>query len=248
MLFFLRKFIEALFLPIGISAFLVIAGTAFRRRRIALAGVVILYLFSTNFVGRLLLQPLERFYEPVTVDAAPNADAIVVLSGGVVRGINEPGVQWGESVNRYLAGFDLAKAGKANLIVFTAALTGAGGDTQGVIMRRVAIRDGIQPERIVVTPLVQTTEDEAREVTRLPNVHSLLLVTSGFHMPRAAMLFRARGLKVSPFPTDQRFLGIQHVRPDSFIPEAAGLRFSEAAMREYYGLVVYRLIALLHGR
>jgi hypothetical protein len=61
MLFFLRKLIEALLLPIGISAFLTIAGTLLRRRRMAIAGAVVLYVFSTGFVGRLLLQPLERY-------------------------------------------------------------------------------------------------------------------------------------------------------------------------------------------
>jgi uncharacterized SAM-binding protein YcdF (DUF218 family) len=225
-----------------------VAGIAFRRRRLALAGVAVLYVFSTNFVGRLLLLPLEQFYSPIAVNAAPEADAIVVLSGGVVRGINAPGVQWGESVNRYLGGFDLAKAGKSKLLIFTGATTGAGGATQGAIMRQVAIRDGIQPDRIIVTPLVLTTDDEARAVAQIPNVHSILLVTSGYHMPRAAMLFRARGLNVSPFPTDQRFLDLWHPEAGAFIPEASGLHHSEGALREYYGLIVYRLIALRHGR
>jgi uncharacterized SAM-binding protein YcdF (DUF218 family) len=247
MLFFLRKLIEALLLPIGISAFLTIAGVLLRRRRIAISGAVVLYLFSTGFVGRLLLQPLERYYAPVTVDASPQADAIVVLSGAVVRGVNAPGVQWGDNANRYFAGFDLAKAGKAKTIIFTAATTGTSGATQGAIMRDVAIRDGIQPERIIVTPLVLTTDDEARTVSRIPNIHSILLVTSGSHLPRAAMLFRAQGLNVTPFPTDQRFPGQWRIGASSFIPESGQLRLSELALREYYGLAVYRLIAIFHA-
>ena len=114
-------------------------------------------------------------------------------------------------------------------------------------MRQVAIRDGIQADRIIVTPVVQTTEDEARAVSQIPHIHTILLVTSGFHMPRAAMLFRARGLNVSPFSTDQRFLGTQRVNATSFIPGASGLRLSETALREYYGLIIYRLISLFHA-
>ncbi len=246
MLFFLRKLIEALLLPIGISIFLTIAGAVLRRRRLAIAGALVLYIFSTEFVGRLLLQPLERYYEPITVDAAPQADAIVVLSGAVVRGVNAPGVQWGESANRYFTGFDLAKAGKAKMIVFTGAYTGAGGPSQGAITRDVAIRDGIAPDRIIVTPLVLTTEDEASAISRIPNIHSILLVTSGSHLPRAAMLFRTHGLNVTPFPTDQRFLGRWRTEGGSFIPESAQLHLSELALREYYGLAVYRLIAIFH--
>src|ERR1700683_3639227 len=101
MLFFLRKLIEALLLPVELSGLLVIAGVVLRRRWIAVAGVITLYVFSTEFMGRLMIGSLEGVYEPKTVAASPTADAIVVLNGGIVRGRTAPGVQWGESVNRY---------------------------------------------------------------------------------------------------------------------------------------------------
>jgi uncharacterized SAM-binding protein YcdF (DUF218 family) len=238
MLFFLRKFIEALLLPIGFSGLLVIAGVVLRRRWIAVAGVIILYSFSTQFAGRRMMRPLERIYRPETVTAAPNADGIVVLSGGIVRGVNVAGVQWGESANRYYAGIDLAMAGKAKVLIISAGLISG----QGAILRQTAIQGGIQPERVILTPPVSTTEDEARAVSEIPGIHSILLVTSAFHMPRAVLLFRARGLSVSPFPTDQRAMGRGHLSKSEFIPVSGPLRESEAAMREYYGLALYRMI------
>jgi len=237
MLFFLRKFIEALLLPIGFSGLLIVAGVVFRRRWIAIAGVITLYVFSTQFTSELMMQPLERTYEPKAVADSPTADAIVVLNGGIVRGTTASGVQWGESANRYFAAVDLAVAGKARVLVISAGIT----PREGAILRETAIRQGIQPERIIVTPRVFTTEDEARAVSEIPGIHSILLVTSAFHMPRAAMLFRASGLDVSPFPTDERVLGRQHLRPSEFIPDSAPLQDSERAMREYYGLAVYRM-------
>ncbi len=57
MLFFLRKLIEALLLPIGISGLLTIAGVVLRRRWIAVVGVVTLYAFSTQTVSRLMIWP-----------------------------------------------------------------------------------------------------------------------------------------------------------------------------------------------
>lgn len=238
MLFFLRKLIEALLLPIGISGLLVIAGVVLRRRWIAIAGVVALYVFSTQFTSRMMMLSLEQVYESKTAAVAPNADAIVVLNGSVVRGMNAAGVQWGESANRYFAGFDLAAAGKAKTVVFSAGITPG----QGAILRQTLIRHGIQPERVILTPLVSTTEDEARAVAELPGIHSILLVTSAYHMPRAVLLFRARGLNVSPFPTDERVLGRQRVTPSDFIPVSGHLEDSEKAMREYYGLAIYRLL------
>ncbi|HVV47572.1 MAG TPA: YdcF family protein [Bryobacteraceae bacterium] len=243
MLFFLRKLIEALLLPIGISCLFTLAGIAFRRRWAAAIGVITLCTFSTPAVSTRLMASLEQSYPLMSVADAPHADAIVVLSGSVVRGISAPGVQWGDSANRYFAGFDLAMAGKADTIVFSAAVADSVlGLSQGAILRRVAIAHGLPASRIVVTGRVFTTEDEARAVSQIPGIHSILLVTSAFHMPRAALLFRARGLRVFPFPTDLRSFAQQPLQPASFVPGAAALRNSEEAVREYYGLAVYRTL------
>jgi uncharacterized SAM-binding protein YcdF (DUF218 family) len=241
MLFFLRKLIEALLLPIGISGILVVTGIAFRRRWIAAAGAVVLYWFSTPFMGGLMMHSLERVYAPKTIQGSPGADAIVVLSGGVVRGVTAPGVQWGESANRYFTGFDLFMAGKAKLIVFSAAASLDPALSQGAILRETAIRHGIAPEHIL-TSRVLTTEDEARAASEIPGVHSVLLVTSAFHMPRAVLLFRAQGLTVTPFPTDERVMEKRVLSISALIPISASLLHSEAAMREHYGLAVYRVI------
>ncbi len=245
MLFFLRKFIEALLLPLGFSGLLIIVGVMLRRRWIAVSGVLFLFTVSTLFMGGTMMKPLEHAYPATTVAAAPQADAIVVLSGGIVRGVNAPGVQWGDTANRYFAGFDLAKAGKAKLVVFTGASTNdLTGPSQGAVMKQTAVADGIEAGRIIVTGKVLTTDDEARSVAQIPNVHSVLLVTSGFHMPRAVLLFRAQGLEVSPFPTDQRSFGDGPVGLLQFIPDPKGLEHTEAAMREYYGLAAYHLLYL----
>jgi uncharacterized SAM-binding protein YcdF (DUF218 family) len=95
---------------------------------------------------------------------------------------------------------------------------------------------------VIVTGPVLTTEDEARAVSQIPDIHSVLLVTSAFHMPRAVLLFRARGLDVSPFPTDERVLGLRTLGWSEFIPSSGALRNAEQALREYYGLAVYRML------
>jgi uncharacterized SAM-binding protein YcdF (DUF218 family) len=218
----------------------------FRRRWLALVAAAILCIFSTPAVSRFLTSPLERRYPPKPVASAPQADAIVVLSGGIVRGINAEGIQWGESANRYFTGFDLFEAGKARLLVFSAASTDeAGGPTHGEILRHVAVQHGVPPDRIVVVSPALVTTDEARGASKIPGVHSVLLVTSAYHMPRSVLLFRARGLEVHPFPTDERILG-SRIQSLGYIPFAHPLDDSEKALREYYGLAVYRMILLFH--
>jgi uncharacterized SAM-binding protein YcdF (DUF218 family) len=147
-------------------------------------------------------------------------------------------VQWGEAANRYFAGIALAAAGKARIIVLSSGITPA----YVRILHQVAVHEGIQPERILVTSPVLTTDDEAQAISAVPGIHSVLLVTSAFHMPRAVMLFRARGLDVLPFPTDERVRVGQVLAPVDFIPAAVALDTSEAALREYYGLVIYKIV------
>lgn len=240
MLFFFRRFIEALCLPVGLSALVILGGVAVRRRWIVLAGVAGLYLFSTPFLSGLLLHSLERVYPPEARADCPEADAVVVLSGGIVRGSNAAGLQWGDSANRFFTGLDLAKAGKAPILILSNGAPDAGGRPSGEMLYPVAIKSGLSPERVVVTPVVRTTEEESRVISRTPGVHSILLVTSAFHMPRAVLLFRSTGLRVLPFPTDQRIGPGRGYTPSAFLPGASSLRESELAMREYYGLAVYR--------
>jgi len=243
MAFFLRKAVELLLLPIGLCSILTVAGLLLRRRWLIVAGVIVLLGFSMPITARLLRLPLEDVYAPKRIDQCPTADAIVVLSGNTVRGIAAPGVQWGEGANRYFTGVNLALAGKAKTLVFTGAPLDQQ-NTEGSIERQAAIDQGVASDRIVVTGRVLTTADEARAVSAMPGIHSVVLVTSAFHMPRAAMLFRAVGLQVIPFPTDLSYSSGPF--PFSVLPSAQPLSESQSALREYYGLAMYRLILFFH--
>lgn len=246
MLFFFRKVIEAMLMPIGFCALLVVAGACLRRRWLALVGVALLLLLSTPTVSRLLLTPLEHAYPSETVASAPSADAVVILSGGLLRGRSPAGIQWDSDANRYFTGFNLAMAGKAKFLVLSAGLPpGPRSLDQGAVLRQISIQNGFPADRIVVTRHVLTTEDESRAVSELPGIHSILLVTSAFHMPRAVLLFQARNLLVYPFPTDNKVLS-RDWGEFALVPSPSALRDSELALREYYGLAIYRTLLLFH--
>jgi uncharacterized SAM-binding protein YcdF (DUF218 family) len=243
MLFFLRKLTEAMILPFGFCGLLVVLAVILRRRRLAVVAILIMLVASESVIGTLLLRPLESYYPAMRVADAPRADAIVMLAGSIVRGRTAPGVQWGNSSNRFFTAAELARAGKARLFIISAGMT----PFEGKVLRRVAIQEGIPAAQIVLTPPVATTEEEARAVAKFTGVHSVLLVTSALHMPRSVLLFRSMGLQVYPFPTDQRVPTQMDLTAPEFIPGPAALENSEAALREYYGLLVYRGMLFLHG-
>src|SRR5258708_16653156 len=67
-----------------------------------------------------------------------------------------------------------------------------------------------------------------------------LLVTSGYHMPRAMGVFRRAGFPVEAYPVDWRTRGPQDaLRP--FTTLSGGLERADTAVREWVGLLVYWL-------
>ena len=68
-----------------------------------------------------------------------------------------------------------------------------------------------------------------------------VLVTSAYHMPRAVGIFRKNGFDVIPYPVDYRTRGWQDLgRLFESIP--AGLQRTDLAVKEWAGLIAYRLM------
>ena len=248
--YFVRKLVEALSLPLGLCVLLVTAALFSRRRLLGFAGIAVLWIAGTPEMGRQLMIPLESVYPPMTIQQCPNADAVLVLAGGIIRGQSPPGLQWGTSANRFFAGVDLVLAGKAKNLILTGGSPPGGPPSDplafGDLLKEEAIRRGIPEDRIILIGPVLTTEDEARKVAALPGINRVIVVTSAFHIPRAVMLVSAFGQQVIPFPTDQQVLRRKGRDGESLIAQASGLQQTELALREYYGLLVYKLILTVH--
>jgi uncharacterized SAM-binding protein YcdF (DUF218 family) len=236
-----RVLLQALIQPIGLTAILVLAGIAGGHTSISLAGILALWLLSTPILSDLLLSPLERRFPAPDVSECPLADAVAIVSGNVINGVNRAGVQWGPAANRFNDGVRLVLAQKANaLIVAGAASQHKGQASQGEILRDAAVARGVRAGQVLITGPVSTTADEARAVSALcrsRKIRSIILVTSAWHMPRAMRLFRRTGLAVIPFPTDQRVHAHPRFTLARFLPRARSLANSDAAIHEYWGLL-----------
>jgi uncharacterized SAM-binding protein YcdF (DUF218 family) len=107
------------------------------------------------------------------------ADAIIVISGD-------------ESLARYREGVRLYRAGWAPTLIFSgAALDGAESNAQ--VMRRMAVSEGISPDAILTEPDGEDTYGNALHTRNLMvanDLDSAILVTSPYHLHRAAITFR----------------------------------------------------------
>jgi uncharacterized SAM-binding protein YcdF (DUF218 family) len=173
----------------------------------------------------------------------PDADAIVVLSG-MVRTINaKQGLhyEWTDASDRIFAGIELLKKGKSPKLVLTQGkLPWSLGEPEGSFLKKVAINQGVDAEKIILTGKVENTEQEAFQTARLlvKSNPTIILVTSAFHMPRAKQVFEAAGLNVEPFAVDFR-QETRELTVIDFIPTAEALKDTSFFLREMVGRVFY---------
>lgn len=242
---FLSKILQSFFLPLGVTAlFLVYALLRKRHWPVALA-LAILYFSSIPLVGDRLIGGLESRYPALAIAQVEPSDAIVVLGGIFGPPVGEgmlPNLT--ETVERLEAGIVLKQAGKAPWLIFTGARLPWKGKrrSEGEDSKMQAVRRGIPAAEILVTTEVGNTADEARVVAAMMRGRRwrrIILVTTGWHMPRAVQLFEKAGVKIIPFPVDFRRDTARPLTLLDFVPCAEGLHNTETAAREWYGRAFY---------
>jgi uncharacterized SAM-binding protein YcdF (DUF218 family) len=101
---------------------------------------------------------------------------------------------------------------------------------------------GIARERVTLERRSRNTAENARfskELVQPGPGERWLLVTSAYHMPRAIGLFRRAGFAVEAYPVDWRTGAGDDAAP--FVALSAGLARTDAALREWVGLVAYKI-------
>jgi uncharacterized SAM-binding protein YcdF (DUF218 family) len=91
---------------------------------------------------------------------------------------------------------------------------------------------------------ISNTADEARAMAVMMHQHNwrrVILVTTGWHMPRAAYLFKRAGVDCIIFPVDFRSDRARRVSAIDFVPKAEAWQMTDTALRELYGNLFYRL-------
>ena len=251
--FFLAKILGFFALPSNIFISLgllgvVLMATRFARagRRLAVTALILIALFGLSPLGNAIILPLEERFPPW--DASRGAPAGIISLGGALDTVVSPArgeVALNEAAERMTAIAELARRYPEARIVFTG---GSGriiydGVSEAELAARLFASFGIAKERITLEDKSRDTVENARFTKALVQPkpgERWLLVTSAHHMPRSIGLFRAEGFSVEAFPVDYRTRGaIDMLRPFSSVGD--GLRRTDTAMREWVGLLVYRL-------
>lgn len=207
------------------------------RNTLLLVGISSLILFSTGPVSALLLSPLEyRFPAMADIEKYPEAETIVILAGYAAADERIPlsSQANSSSVFRLIEALHLYAARPGSEII----VSGIDRDVQ--LLADQLLRLGVPRDSIITEASSAHTYQSSPSLANKLGARTFFLVTSAGHMPRAMGVFRALGLRPIPAPTDYKMP--KDFRNASIWPSAKHLWFSDQAVREYGGIVAYRLL------
>ena len=202
--------------------------------------LAILYLFSTQPVSSRLMHSLERYpvFNPGQAQA-PEPQAIVIPGGGLPQISPEmsgfrPSMY---TLERLRFGAWLSRQTGLPVMV-----SGGGFRPEAAVMAESLERDFGVATRWIEDQSTTTWENAVFAREMLPeDIQSVLLVTHGWHMPRAALSFERAGFHVIPAPGMLVDGSKDTFRISRWLPSARYLSDSERAFREYAGYLWYWL-------
>ena len=248
-MYYLNKIVWGMVNPFAIGMLLLVASVLFaclRRRKtcvgLLVGGVVWLWFWSMPIVADALGMALESEFELVPVEQLPQADAIILLGGGLSAATNAyPYANICGAADRAWHSARIYKAGKAPLIV----PSGSGCEHTEVPF---LVDLGVPREAIRVEAESRNTEENAKFIADLLKDRDhpkVLLVTSAWHMRRALFMYEryAPDLQIIPAACDHENT-INRAQPSTGIgifPDVYAFATSSAMWKEVLGYWWYRI-------
>jgi uncharacterized SAM-binding protein YcdF (DUF218 family) len=188
---------------------------------------------------------LEQRYPHLSPAQAPTAEAIVVLGGNTANGRSN----WFLPLDRETAvarmdvAIELYQAHRASKIVLSGGAL-SGEVSEAMIMAHRMRQNGIPEDALILENTSRTTYENAaltEDALELHDIHTVLLVTSALHMPRAMAAFAKRGVQATAVPAPPQIVLPADDSISPWLPNERAFDASRSIIKEYVGLFVYWL-------
>ncbi len=255
--FLLAKLLPTFFYPLSLALLLQGAALLGRQRRwspwVSAAALLLLWVASMPWVSRSMERQIEQRALALVPPTLPQADAVLVLGGGVLAPLPpRRGVEISDAGDRLLTGVQLMRERKAPWLLVSGGVVSLRGQDPAQSAATLARWLGVEPNRILMSNQARNTAEEARALQAIATArhwHSVLLVTSARHLPRSVATFRhLTDLKIVPVACDFQVVnqagagrGTAASLLDDVLPSAGALANTSTNLRELMGLVVYKL-------
>jgi uncharacterized SAM-binding protein YcdF (DUF218 family) len=259
MFFWLKKTLSFGLMPLPLSMILIAMGLLIlwkgRKnllgRCLICVGFTWLLLCSNKAFSRLLLHPLECQFpaipELLVSENIPPALAscsfVAVLGGGHGDDTSLPRLsQLSDSaLARLTEGVRIARLLPKSCLIVSGAANSAGFPSHARVLKEAAMSLGFPENRILMIETARDSEDESVEIHKLVGRQPIALVSSAWHLPRVAALFRKIGITFIACPSDYKAKRPGTFSLSDYSWDTESLTRSTLAIREYIGTIWIRL-------
>jgi uncharacterized SAM-binding protein YcdF (DUF218 family) len=216
-----------------------------RRRRVLLAGIILFYVFTNDFIANDLLLAWEI---PTVAykDLQPHEVGIVLTGSTVPFLTPDDRVYFSRGADRVTHTVELYKLGLINKILISGGSGRLVGEDEPEAnkFQRAMVMMGVPTQDIWIENETRNTHESALAVrvmmdTLMIKPEECLLITSAFHMRRSLACYEKVGLHIEPFTTDF-YTHPRRYTFDVFIPSIDGLTKWQKLIREWVGMIAYK--------
>jgi len=236
-----------MFLPVGFVILLLVLSALFFKEKLRVFVFIValfVYALSISPTADFLVGPLENAYSPPPPASLETCDAYVVLGGGIndnAPDISGKGTLSAFALPRVVTAYRLYVRSQKPVVFSGGRILGRTAEAE--IAKRFLISLGVPPHHIITEERSIDTYENARYVKEIADRYQfkkIALITSALHMKRSCLLFGKRFKDIVPYPTD--YQGSRD-RYDllNFLPNAWNVNIIELAVKEYLGILYYRL-------
>lgn len=249
----MREFLSQIIMPLPVFYVLLIAGLLLIWKKRKRSGKVLLVaagiwflVISTLTVPKILVKSLEDRYHQLTnseIKALPDSCDIIVLGGGHTddRELTPNNQLSDQALCRLVEGIRIHRLTPGSRLILSG-FSGRSAEPQAIVLYKTAQLLGVDTSSMAFQTKPANTRMEAEEYIRnFGRKHTLVLVTSDIHMPRAIMNFRNVGLDPVPAPADEIIKYGSRKSWTRFLPSSGNIKMLEAAIHEYAGILWSKL-------
>ncbi len=217
-------------------------------RKLLLLSFILFFLFGNLFLAGEVMRLWE--YPVMSGDPGKESyDVGILLGGGIVQeDKTNHRLIFRHNTDRLFQTMALYRSGKIKKILISA---GSGElirtqPPEGRMIRDYLLVMGIPAAGILLDSLSDNTHENAVESAKilagLPPGSSCLLITSAFHMRRAAACFKKQGIHCDLYTTNKN-TGSRRYTPDHLLlPSAGAFIFYHSLLHEMLGMLTYRIM------
>jgi uncharacterized SAM-binding protein YcdF (DUF218 family) len=249
-MFLFFKILETLVLPPGIfililatTGIVLLSQKKYKTGIINLSVGISIWALSIFPVSHFLMKGLESSFSiPKTI----KGDVIILLGAGLrenVQDLSGIGFPNGDMLGRITTAVRLHN--RLNIpIIVTSGSVFKDGKAGAPVDMRILVDLGVDTKYIIIEDKSRNTYENAKyssQICQMMGYKRPILLTAAYHLKRAQMTFQKMGLTTIPFPAYRNSSDRTVFFWRSFLPHHNTLATSCVAIREYLGILYYKI-------